>query len=1168
MNKYIHHTIISFLSFILLSLVFTACSADEIEVPGYVTEGEDAKVSLKIDLEDISIKSRADMSADLENKVECLWVAIYNVNTGKRTFSEFYTPDGNFPETTSGTISNIDTKSGNSYIVAVANYDNATAIDINDKTESNLETLLANADTWDKYRAIAIKQHLDGNKIRIEVPAEAIVMQCSYRETGHTDDYREDESVETVAIQPGANTLTGKIHLRRIWTQNKFTIKPSDNIISMELVDVEVLNVPAITWLHGRSQGNDASAQNILNFANAGDAYQPEANVKHEMYGESPTYTPTSMTVTTDANGRPNYVFDYWQFENKRTSDYITNNEDLTNNAAQYALREKEYKDPNSKENSGIYTSLCGESGDVTLDNNATYIRFTARIRYIVDDITSPDEIAEDVGKPTYRNAEATYVVHLGYIGNDATDFNCYRNSKYNYNITVKSVDNILLEAYLKGENQPGAEGSVTDVTDEFFNLDAHFNVFNIYLTKQELQGFTFSMTTYEDDIPHTITNITDASLGMTNNVPADKDDENWKYYNWIQLIENEDWTETTPNKIAKFPNLTLGDTEKSKVLYLNDIKAKAGNLADNEGICFTVYVKEYTYEADYGENGYGNESLNKEWIHYVNQPSRTANFNVAYRVSEDKESQHFKAKYALSQRSIQTYYDITKAKDPTVTGIDATALGIEHVNEVFGMNLRWTNDDPSEGYDADNGRYNVWRALGGANNGNQITNAWEKEYVLNLAELLKVNTINNTTQKPYATHMDFSAGTKYVPAMKTITSGLSGNTGHYNTLASTTSDPQHGNTAQYIQAIFSCMNRNKDENGNGNLDAEELKWYVPASGKYLRVILGRNNLVTPLMNYEQETLPQGCADDYNTLYHFISSDRKIIWADEGMSSNMFNNHGSWSHAPWQVRCIRNLGTNLTYVSTGNKVIPAYDDKDNNIDQNTKGGVIKPTRYFGGALRNPTTLPLPIHKTSDPYNRLALYGFEIAPAGNGNTEDYEREAGLYAITYDADGTTPTNLSTIEPDYTAIKDAIETASPCEKLNKNSGRTGWRIPNQKEIVIMMRAGVINNSGYYNYSLQNGIISAASSGWTINGPGIMCCTQEHWPSMKENDFNSTNDSEVSASTPLSGRNRWCTIEPPSSIASAKRHQQIQGVRCVRDLTADEANMTYEQINSYKTN
>lgn len=149
------------------------------------------------------------------------------------------------------------------------------------------------------------------------------------------------------------------------------------------------------------------------------------------------------------------------------------------------------------------------------------------------------------------------------------------------------------------------------------------------------------------------------------------------------------------------------------------------------------------------------------------------------------QESQHFKAKYALSQRSIQTYYDITKA-----AAGDGTALGVEHVNEVFGMNIRWTVSDPSDSYDADNGRYNVWLALGGSNNGTQATTQWEGTDVLDLENLLHVNKVTNTAQTKYATHLNFNEKTQYVPAMRTITSSLSGNSGHYNSQASSY-DPQ-----------------------------------------------------------------------------------------------------------------------------------------------------------------------------------------------------------------------------------------------------------------------------------------------------------------------------------------------------------------------------------------
>ncbi len=283
------------------------------------------------------------------------------------------------------------------------------------------------------------------------------------------------------------------------------------------------------------------------------------------------------------------------------------------------------------------------------------------------------------------------------------------------------------------------------------------------------------------------------------------------------------------------------------------------------------------------------------------------------------------------------------------------------------------------------------------------------------------------------------------------------------------------------------------------------------------------------------------------------------------MSSSQFNSTtNAWQHAPWQVRCVRNLGTNLRSVTKGEKVTAAYNVK---VDNTTKGGVIKPIRYFGGALRNPTTLPLPLHKTSSPYNRLARYGFEIAPAGNGNTENYTIDAGMYAITYDETGTNPQSLTPIASTYSAIVAAIEKASPCEKLNKSSGRKGWRIPNQKEIVIMMRAGVITGQ-YSSYSLNGGVLSQTGKSWGSSGAGVMCCTQEHWPSMTGSNFGETSKAPINGSDPLSGRNRWCTIEPNSSLASAKKHSQIVGIRCVRDLTAAEANMTYTRIKKHKTN
>lgn len=1108
-------------------------------------EGEEATLNVQVDLDEMTPLTRANMSSELENRVNNLWVGVYNVASGKRTgFVYVDNQSGDYPEKEKkyGNIS-LKALSGESYIVAVANYANHQGITADNTTPQDLQTLLDDADTWDKYRSIILSRNYNNNNdyAIIDAPTNSVehglVMQGSYR-ANLTEHSHADDDPETVAISSGKNNLTGKIHLRRLWTQNTVNFEADGDVISMEVLEMEVLNVPQYSWLQSRSQGEDAAADKKLSYANAGDALKPDATATdNPNYLKSLKITQSSMDMTAGDNNKTTYSYDFWQYENKRTGK-------IENVTDPYAQREKEVKDDGGS-NTGVYTALCPDN-TWTLDNNGTYIRFKAIITYNVNTegsltpnnprITDPDA---NFGGVKQRTAEATYVVHLGYINDDANDFNCYRNAKYTYNIKVQSVNKILVEAFRVDEYQPGAEGEVNDVTDRYYNLDCHFNVFNIYLSNKELQNFTFTMRTYEDNVAHDV-----KYFGQNNpeniNVPTSKTDPNWKYYSWVQLVPNDAIKSNddvnTSTAIAKFPELNSDGTAKEgkKLYYLKDL-AENGSRDFPNGSGFTVYVKEYTYEADYGEKDYGNEE-GTEWTKYVNQPDRSAHFNVSFKESADKESIYYRSKYAFSQKSIQTYYNVAQAVG--ATGEDATALGIEHENEVFGMNIRWPNtvNDLS----ADNGRWNVALGLGMVSSGSSTVNSnidWSN--AVTRSSLQHINQINNTSQTRLAYHISTAARNCPVPATVQITSGLTTErAGKYDGTADSNYDPQSGDDPQYIYALHACMNRNKDENGNGVIDNAELKWYVPASGKYLRMILGRNALKTPLMNYEQATLPDGCGSDANTLYHFVSSDSKIIWVDEGASSSRFyGNDGGWAHAPWQVRCIRNFGTNLNELKDGERVLPAYNDKD--ISETTHGGVVKVKRYYGATLREPQIDPLPMHKSDDPYNRIARYGFEVAPRGNAFDGSYDKEA---TPKIDGNYIKGNSNTTNYNDYAA---AVRNATFCATLNANSGRSGWRLPNQKEIIIMMRMGVLGRNSDEN---PNG-----------RSQYFATCTQEHWANAV---------SPGSSTLPLSWNYRMLSIDFWGPVASAVNDDHdLNSVRCVRDLTAAEADKSYAEISGTTT-
>lgn len=1071
-----------------LAVSVGSCS-DDIDYRGNVVpDGEDAKLTLKVSVTEATHLSRATS----DSYVKSLWIGIYNAKskacTFNQTFEENKDAGSHIPQTLS-----LDCKSGESYIVAVANYDEFIGHDMNTNAEKPLSEMLAAADTWDSYCAIAIQQNMSSgdNDLSVAEPSGELIMSGTYDEADHSATL--PSNIKPVAIQAGSSTLKGAIHLRRLWTENTLKISAEGDIINMELQNIEVFNVPKYSWIQDRQLADAGIIADNIAVVNAGDMVD-SSPLDNSAYLSSMRFTPPSEIQV--SNGV--YTFKFWQFENKRTGTATT-----------YEDREREVKDGNEK-NTGIFTSLCATSqGDV--NNNATYVKINATITYKnpqsmvnPDDVTTGDNAGELPESAASRTAEVTYIVHLGYIGNDPTDFNCYRNSKYTYNITAQSVNKILVEAFNGDEKQPGAEGTVTDVTDKIENLDAHTGVFNIFLTTEQVRSFTFSMRTYVKGQP---TNFyyNDAT---DHNIP-DENDPDFKYYNWIEFVptgldlgrSDNNKTDANERVFAPFPNIVNGRTGV-EVYYPHELP-KSGL----QGQWFTVYVNEYTYEKRYGEAGYGNEK-GEVWKEYVNQPNRQAWFNVAQEISPDGHSVYFKSKYALTQKSIQTYYNIDASDCET-------ALGVEHENEVFGMNLRWTIDPANA--DPDNGRWNVWNlGIGGAGK--------EWKSFVNFKSSLYVRPINNTSQANYQINL-FNTAEKYLPLpmpMLIPRNNLNGtNLEHYKRRAEIY-DPQSTDnvSTQYLEALQGCLNRNRDENGNGIIDPEELKWYLPASGKYVRVILGRSTLSSPLMDYAQPTLPIACTTGGNTLYHFISSDNVIVWVDEGMSSSSFygefnkDNH-KYSISPWQLRCIRNLGTNLTNVTSGEKVTPAYDDKDKNTT--TRGGVVKVTHYYGTAVREPVTSPIPLHKTSMNENKLGRYGFEYAPSGNVFNGAFTTEA---TVSY--------------TQFSAYKSAVENATPCASLNATSGRGGWRIPNQKELVIMRRAGAFTD------------VSSTQT-------QFMGCTQEHW---------SHNDNSGPAYSTGTTENQHRIVTVRKGLATAQPITAITLVRCVRDLTAAEAGKTYEQI------
>ena len=453
-----------------------------------------------------------------------------------------------------------------------------------------------------------------------------------------------------------------------------------------------------------------------------------------------------------------------------------------------------------------------------------------------------------------------------------------------------------------------------------------------------------------------------------------------------------------------------------------------------------------------------------------------------------------------------------------------------------------------SSDLDNENGRWNAGIFA------NYINNLWSGAVSFTTPQT--INSADNSSQQisTYYPYLTQSNRVMTVPKVNTFNDDLYESTNVnarvYNVRANSY-DPQTNNSSepQYYQAYLACMNRNRDLDGDGTIDPEEIRWFLPTSGQMLRMILGRNALSNPIMSYPNRNLPALAGGGFNVLFHYMTSDYKIIWSEEGMSSSEFNFNGIpengnaiYARAPWQVRCVRNLGVNLGgAIQRGNRVTVAYQS---DVNATTKGGVVRPNRYRDNSLRNPIEGPLAIHKTNDPKNRMALYGFEIAPRGNefgqSGTNAYLSEQRITKSYY----TGKENQATDEQYKAYVSDVNDKF--CQELNTSTGRTGWRVPNQKEIVIMLRTTYTNAEGKTERILDTSL--GASNAY-------YCVTQEYW----------SNTSPAVPSLDPGYLYRFCTVA--QALAQAKNLGRMSMLRCVRDLTAAEANMIYDDIVKPKT-
>ena len=602
------------LAYLLMGVALLLSSCSEDIFPGGSESNEDVTISLAysdVSPRDIVVNSRA--TPEEERHLNNLYIYIFDGNGNLKGYKgiegEAYL-NQNTSITNKQEITNIKTRSGESYIYAVANISSTGLYPIETSSgtvEANKLPINLNEDkarageygfTLDQLKALTFKR----NKTSIDITS-AFLMSGAVQKG-------EPVNITTAgAIASGDNA----IRLSRIVSKVKFTIKAANTpgvTRSFKLETYDIMNIAVNGSLIGKIDGNSRNKTTKVN-KNIGNTVRPNDVENDAQFFE--VYLPENLqdavrNVTTQA---------------EREDDSQSNPKKFTNAPA-----------------NGTYVMLKGKYEETTSSST--------------------------------KSADVTYYVHLGDCTKNVNNYDVERNCKYTYNIMVAGVNKIIVEARKEeGADQPGAEGVVLEygATGKNMTLDSHYEYMVMRFYQDDIIGLKKAGKGYFYQVyalgNHTdVINVGATTVGKTNYVDT----------SWIQFaikcsrdgsISKYSTDKTSRGTACSYPGTTYKNdlyTVEDFLKYLYDnAESSIWTGSDSKGkyVDATCFISENYYK-------------NLTWNQYVNDVDKRA-FYVANEVetSKDGRSVYAKTQYGLTQYNIQTFYDRSKAGSITAYGCE-----------------------------------------------------------------------------------------------------------------------------------------------------------------------------------------------------------------------------------------------------------------------------------------------------------------------------------------------------------------------------------------------------------------------------------------------------------------------------------------------------------------
>lgn len=667
-------------------------------------------------------------------------------------------------------------------------------------------------------------------------------------------------------------------------------------------------------------------------------------------------------------------------------------------------------------------------------------------------------------GQPVTANVE--YTIHLGDFSGSGSmgNFSVERNYSYTYNVKVLGVDNIVVEAKKEGGDQQGAEGSVYDQssTEYSYNLDAHYeqvyleynlsDIANslgqglsgqsldyaianqlILIIQSEAMDYTHEST---PDEPYTTRNKrgtlspykiyadavrsnkdpADAKAAVLNGAGTGVKPTKGFDYKWIEFLPQEG------TDISEYPGISswamedltgmengdfyAGAKGNNKMLDVYDMIVEMGKAIkqiygrekpSSSSIQITQNGNDYVarFTAFVNENYYLRHPLTgaevNTWSVMTNKIPREMIIAMSTQTSADGNSSYSKIHSYISQLAMQTFYN------DRVSSLNA--FGIETYNETP---LSFTFGNP-----------------------------------VSTSELT-----DNDGRKNQKILISASFSPQWSSYIRPSYNGWTASVG--------TNRSSHKLDARaYVEDAYSaCMSRNRDLNGNRQIDENEIRWFLPSLNEYIRMGIGANaissaaqlymgdktSLVNPAENNPSSGYPYKYVSEGALYYTSSEANKRVYWAIEKGSYS--SETADWYYrSPLPIRCIRNLPAS---GSTSTTDISSIEN-----------------------VTSDATYELHPRTSARPYilefrNRLvpSLYRQRVSGSLNIHNEDNDANSfcdGIFVARVFLD------------DAQKLGDVIgyngTMINPCSTYSEG-GYRNWRVPNLVELSAMNAAGLLDN------------------------------------------------------------------------------------------------------------